>query len=142
VTGIIIKAAGAAVYWSSKKQSNVANSSTEAEYIAAAEAAMSVYAFRVFMEEIGQPQREPTPLLMDNQSAILCMEAEKATARRKHINVKYHYVREQFHAGNIKASWIQTADQQADICTKPLPRPAFIRLQAAVLGLPTPSSDG
>jgi len=55
--------------------------------------------------------------------------------RRKHINVKYHYLRHQVAKGFIRLVWVETSEQEADFFTKPLPHEAFIRLRKLVMGL-------
>jgi hypothetical protein len=136
-TGIILKLAGAAINWFSQKQSCVAQSSTEAEYIAANEAARDVHWARVFLSEIDCAQPKPTPLFIDNSTAIRMALEEGNTSRRKHINVKHHYVREQAAEGFIDLQWIPTAEQQADIMTKALALEQFTLLRDLVMGQET-----
>ncbi len=69
-SGYMFKLAGAAVSWSSKKQTSVALSSTKAKYIAGAHAAKEVVWLRQLLSELGLGTRHPTTLLIDNQSAI------------------------------------------------------------------------
>ena len=85
--------AGGAVSWSSKKQTSVTLSSTEAEYIAGAHAAKETVWLRQLLTELGIPVNTPTTLLMDNQSAIAIVHNPEFHNRTKHINVRYHFLR-------------------------------------------------
>jgi hypothetical protein len=140
-TGVVLKIAGVAFNWMSQRQSCVAQSSTEAEYIAANEAARDIHWARVFLSELGCAQPQPTPLFIDNSTTIRMALEEGHTSRRKHINVKHHYVREQAAEGFIDLRWIPTAQQQADIMTKPLAPEQFEPLRSLVMGQVTPHSS-
>ena len=61
--------------------------------------------------------------------------------RRKHINVKYHWIREQVDLGVITTVWVPTDRQLADIFTKALPKPIFIKMREAVRGARPLSED-
>ena len=133
-TGSLLKLAGAAVVWRSQKQTTIAQSSTEAEYVAASETAREIYPLRVQLAHLDHAQPEPTTLAIDNTTTILVATEEGNMQRRKHINVKYHYLRHQVAKGFIRLAWVPTAEQEADIFTKALPYDAFIRLRQLVMG--------
>ena len=126
---------GGAISWKSEKQSTIALSSTEAEYIAASEAAREIMGFRTFLNDIHYPQTLPTDLYVDNLTAINMTKEEGHNDRRKHINVKYHYIRERVQEKDINIKWIETKEQQADILTKPLPKDTFTYLRKLVMGV-------
>jgi hypothetical protein len=132
-SGVLFMLANSAVQWSSQKQSNVACSSSEAEYIAASEAARENYSLRVFLADVDAAQPEPTPLHIDNQTAIRMALEEGNRGRRKHINVRHHYLREQVAEGFLSLHWIPTADQPADVLTKAVSRAAFMKHQAFIM---------
>ena len=134
ITGIVLTMAGAAVVWASKKQSNVALSSGEAEYIAASEAAKDVAWLREFLRELSEPQRHPTPLYIDSSTAISFTKDEVNQQRRRHINVKYHHIREKIAEREITVGWIPTELQIADLMTKPFHRERFEFLRESVMG--------
>ena len=135
-TGILIKLGqfGGALMWSSKKQSTVALSSTEAEYTAACECGREVQHFRRFLANLGIPQQFPTTLFIDNQTTIRMIVDEGNEARRKHIRVKYHYIKQLYEEGAIFPQWVKTQDQQADILTKSLTRQPFEKIRSLVMG--------
>ena len=134
ISGSLFILANAAVGWQSQKQKTVSVSSSEAEYVSASEASRTIIWYRTILSALGLPQ-EPTVLFMDNQTSIRFATEESCTPRRKHINVKYHYIREQILSGLIQPKWIPTAEQLADIFTKPLGRIAFARLRDTIMGL-------
>ena len=133
-SGCILVLGGAAVSWNSTKQQNVALSSTEAEYMAASEAAREVVWMRTLLSEIGAPQTAPTPLRIDNQTAIRMALEEGNQGRRKHINVKHHFIRELAIDELIHLEWVPTTEQQADILTKAPSHKQFFKLRALVMG--------
>lgn len=121
-TGYVFLLGGGAVSWRSKRQPTVALSTTEAEYMALAEAAREAIWLRLFLSELGFSQRSAITIFDDNQGAISLARNPVHHARTKHIDVRYHYVREQVAAGTINVLYCVTHDMVADILTKPLAR--------------------
>jgi hypothetical protein len=121
-SGYVFKLAGGAVSWSSKKQTSVALSSTEAEYIAAAHAAKEAVWLRCFLGELGQCVTLPTTLYIDNQSAITITQNPEFHNCTKHIEVRYHFLRHQFMQGKVDLVYTPTREQVADTLTKGLTR--------------------
>ena len=113
---------GAAISWSSKKQTTVSLSSTEAEYVAAARAAQEAMWIHTFLSEIGHPLKEPIKFYVDNQSAIKLVENPVAHDRTKHIDIKYHFIRDIESRKIISVKYCPTNDQVADVLMKPLSR--------------------
>lgn len=103
------------------------------KYIAAAEAAKSVIALRRLLGEIGATQSKPTPLLMDNQTAIRMALVESQQGRRKHIDVKHHKIVE-LNGKELSCQWVSTVDELADLLTKALPQRVFDHLRDIILG--------
>jgi hypothetical protein len=100
-SGIVFFLAGNPVTWQTAKQRVVALSSCEAEYIAAAAAAcQGVWLARLLTDMIGTESRAPE-LLVDNQSAIALSKNPVFHERSKHIDVRYHYIRECVDEGRI-----------------------------------------
>jgi hypothetical protein len=136
-SGGLLKMAGAGVYWNSTKQDCIALSSSESEYIAASDLSREIRWARVFLAGIHFAQPEPTPFHIDNRVAINMAREEGNEGRRKHINIRYHFIREQVNEDMISLQWVETAAQQADILTKALPRDQFIHLRSLVMGIPS-----
>ncbi len=134
-TGVVLKLANVAVCWISQKQGTVSLSSSEAEYVAASESVRDILWLRTLLDDLNQAQQQPTTLFIDNATAI-CMATDESNSggRRKHINVKYHFLRDQISSQTIRIEWVQTADQQADIMTKALDRNTFSRLRDLITG--------
>lgn len=124
-TGYLSMLAGAPVTWSSHRQGCVSRSTTEAEYIAASTAAQEIMWLRTMLTELQVTSNEPTTLLVDNQSAIRLMKNSEHHKLTKHIDVKYHYIRECVENQNIIVKYVPSEKQLADFSTKALPREKF-----------------
>nr|QBH67615.1 retrovirus-related pol polyprotein [Ustilago esculenta] len=106
--------------WLSKRQPLVVTSTTYAEYITMAEACKEITWSRQLLAELSFEIHKPTPLYVDNQAAIYLSKDPKDHQRNKHINIKYHFVREKQLDGTIIVTNIPTLGQLADSLTKPL----------------------
>lgn len=120
-SGHVFTMAGGPVSWASKLQPTVALSTAEAEYMGFTRAAQQVIWMGSFLEEVGLPQEFPFTILTDNSSAIALATSTKSHARAKHIDIRYHYIREKV-PKFIDLRHVPSADNHADILTKPLPR--------------------
>lgn len=118
-TGYIIMYGGGPISWSSRKQSTVALSTTEAEYIAAAECSKKLLLLKSLIEEL--TDRAPhANLKVDNQSAICLIKNGMVNKRSRYIDVKYHYIHHVVKKKKINVEYCQTEMQYADILTKAL----------------------
>ena len=117
-TGFIFLMAGGAISWASRRQPTVSLSSTEAEYKAASDACRQMMWLRVFGEELGDDISSATPLCMDNQGAIFLAENPAIDRRTKHVEVRYHFIREYSANGNVDIYYVATKEQLADSLTK------------------------
>lgn len=128
ITGYVFVLANGAVSWSSKKQTSVALSSTEAEYMAASAATKEAIWIRTLIRELNMiPSPKPTLLLLDNQSAMSLAKNSVFHDRTKHISIRHHFIREQLEMGEVAVDYISTNAQVADILTKGLTREKHIR---------------
>jgi hypothetical protein len=113
------------VTWSSKKQPIIALSTAEAEYVAGTHSTKEAIWIRAFLCEFEPDYANPTPLNCDNQSAIALAKDARYHARTKHIDIRYHFIREQVEGGTITIQYVPSQENVADIFTKALPRPQF-----------------
>ena len=123
-SGYVFILNGAAVSWRSSKQSVVATSTTEAEYIAASEAAKEGVWMKEFITELGVvlSALDPMVIYCDNTGAIANAKEPRCHNKTKHIILRFHSIREYVQAGNVKICKIHTDLNVADPLTKPLPR--------------------
>jgi hypothetical protein len=113
-TGYCFKLEEGLISWYSKGQDTVAFSAAEAENIAPTEAAKEAIWFRVFLEELGFPQK-CTVLHEDNQVCILLSKNPQLHARKKHIRIKYHFIREKVLLKELEWKYASTKHQLADM---------------------------
>nr|GAT46002.1 predicted protein [Mycena chlorophos] len=122
ISGYVFTLNGAAISWSSRQQEITALSMTEAEYISITYCAKEALWFRKFIGELFGPIHTPLTIYNDNQSAIALAYAELGQfhARTKHIDVRYHFIRDHIQAETLKLVYCPTTEMLADIFTKPL----------------------
>ncbi|KAF7337422.1 Transcription factor [Mycena sanguinolenta] len=125
---------GGTICWSAKKQSVVALSTAEAEYIAMTRATKEAMWIRQFMGELFGVFIEPTVLHVDNQSAIAMAKNDSFHSRTKHIALPYHFVRHAVASSTITLSWVPSDANLADLFTKTLDSTKTSRLSRG-LGL-------
>ena len=128
-SGYMFCIAGGPVSWRSKKQSTVALSTAEAEYVALSSAAQECVWMRRLNSELGNSRGEPTTVMEDNQSCIVMAKNPQHHGRSKHIDIKYHFVRELVENETIKLKYCPTKEKIADILTKGLNREQFCYLR-------------
>jgi hypothetical protein len=120
------------VSWLSQKQKVVAQSSYEAEYIAAATAACQGVWLRRLLGDLMNKEEERVVLNIDNKSAISLCKNPVHHDRSKHIDTKYHYIRECVEESKIEVNYVCTDDQLADILTKSLGRLKFLEMRGKI----------
>jgi transposase InsO family protein len=120
VSGTVFTIAGGAVTWQAQRQKSVALSTVEAEYMAACQAAKDAVWLRAFLTGLGLSASAPTNILCDSQGAIALAKNPEHHQRSKHIDLRYHFVREQVTGGAITLVYVPTKDMVADQLTKPL----------------------
>jgi hypothetical protein len=124
------------VAWSAQKQTIIALSTAEAEYIALTMVMCKILYLQALIAELYEPIIPPIPVYCDNQGAITLTTNNKFHAHTKHIDLQYHYVRSLVQSGLLNLQFCPTEDNIADIFTKALPRPRLTKLRAG-LGLDT-----
>ena len=116
------------------KQEHTAQSSTEAEYMAAAAAAKEAVWLRRLLMDLRQLQRQTTVINEDNRGCIALSSNPVKHERNKHVQVKFHYTREAVDKGEVILVYKATQDIIADIITKPMDVGNFIRCSEALIG--------
>lgn len=124
-TGFFIKFGKIPIVWGSQKQTSVSMSTTESEYIAASETVRElIWILRLFRGLVKDKIEKPI-MLVDNQSAIKLVKNPEFHRKTKHIEVRYHFVRNAHEEKVFDLDYINTNNQIADILTKPLSRDRF-----------------
>jgi len=118
-SGVITLLNGNPIHWWSKRQSMVALSSTEAEYIALGEAAKDAVWLREWLTAV-LGVTVPIRVLCDNQAALKIAANDADSARTRHYSARHHYVRSLINSHQLKLEWVSTAEQAADLLTKQL----------------------
>jgi hypothetical protein len=140
--GYVITYAGCPMHWASKMQTEIALSSTEAEYIALSQSMREVIPIMWLLQEAAdqginfnntKPKVHCT-VFEDNEGAIEIANVPKMRPRTKHLNLKYHHFREEVKKGTISIYHVSTKDQMADIFTKPLEEGQFTKLRMSMIG--------
>ncbi|KAG6512493.1 hypothetical protein ZIOFF_030614 [Zingiber officinale] len=108
------------VSWNSQKHKTVALSSCEAEFMAATTAACHALWLRSLTSELTGEKPKPVTLFVDNKSAIALMKNPVFHGRSKHIDTRFHFIRECVEKGQILVEFVNTGEQRADVLTKAL----------------------
>lgn len=120
VTGYIFCMNNRCISWNSQRQHVVALSTSEAEYMAASDAARHLNWIREFLFDIFYQQTSPTPFHIDSTSALSVITEQAIKKRSKHIDRRFHHIREQHQTGRIEIIRIPTTEMLAEFLTKPL----------------------
>ncbi|KAG4039793.1 hypothetical protein PC123_g24658 [Phytophthora cactorum] len=119
-TGFVFTLAGGAISWMSRRQSIVALSTAEAEYVAECEATMEAAAASNILQEVMPQRTVDLRLGIDNQAAHVLATNPTYSRRTRHIELRWHFVREQVQKGAIELHKVKGNENPADAFTKPL----------------------
>jgi histone deacetylase 1/2 len=141
-TGYVIMFEGCPLVWASKLQTEIALSSTEAEYIALSTATREIIPLLDFLKEAkekGIPidvhdAAIQCKIFENNSGAIEMAKVPKMRPRTKHLNIKYHFFRQHVQAGLLSVHAVKTEEQIADIFTKPLSEELFQTHHRSIIG--------
>jgi len=111
--------------WCSKKQEIVAQSTAEAEFIAATAAVNQALWLKKILSDLSMEEREPTEISIDNQAVIAISHNPVFHGKTKHFNIKLYFLREVQKNGDLKLIYCKSEDQLTDLFTKPLPVSRF-----------------
>ena len=125
VSGFFVKLDDSVISWGSRKQSTVALSTTESEFIAASTAIQEMIWIKRLMKPLHDDNLPKPILYIDNQSAIQIIKDLRYHCKTKHIDIKYKFIREYYNDGMFTIVCVNTVNQQADILTKALPVKSF-----------------
>ena len=131
-SGYVFQVDGAPISWCSKKQPVVALSSCEAEYIAGSYAACQAVWLEELLKELQIGVQKPLKMMVDNVSAINLAKNPISHGRSKHIDVRYHFLREQVNKGVLEMVYCPTEVQLADAFTKALKTDRFEMLRQKI----------
>ena len=108
------------ISWFNRKQSSIALNTVEAEYIAACLAYSEAIWIHKILESLFDAEIYVTDILCDNQSCIKMIENTVFHAKSKHIEVRYHFIRDMVQKGSKNLKYVPTEKQVEDVLTKPL----------------------
>jgi hypothetical protein len=124
-SGCFFSLGSGVISWYNRKQKSVALSSTEAEYMAAIQTSCEAIWLRKMLRNIFETDLVPTTIFCDNQSCIKLSENPVFHDKSKHIEIRYHFIRDTIQKGVVKLQYISTNEQVANILTKALPKGNF-----------------
>jgi len=117
------------ISWNSQKQKMVALSSCEAEFMAATAAACQALWLRSLLAELTGEELKKIKLFVDNKSAIALMKNPVFRGRSKHIDTRFHFIRDCVEEGHIAVEFISSEEQRADALTKALPAARLVTMR-------------
>jgi hypothetical protein len=121
-SGFVVKVGTGAISWSSRLQSIVALSTTEAEFVAAVSAGQEILWLRNLFSELGFSITGPSTLYIDNQSALAVAKNPEHHGRMKHLDLRFYWLRDEVEKGRIGMVHLRTSQMPADLLTKALSR--------------------
>lgn len=128
-SGYVFLLSSGAISWLSKKQPIVTLSTTEAEFVAAVGCASKTVWLRRITAKLGCVHDKGTVVYCDNSSTIKLSKNSVMDGRSRHIDVRFHFLRELVQNGVIDLVHCGTKEQVADLMTKPLQLDAFLKLR-------------
>lgn len=117
-TGYVFTFGGSAISWNTKRQSTVALSTTEAEFMAMTEAAKEALWLKQLLSEILMEEIKPIKIYSDNKGALLLVNNNSYSARSKHIDIKYRFLHEKVSSSQLELEYLPSEQMPADMLTK------------------------
>ena len=125
----MLSANGPAISWKSKKQKSVALSTCEAEYMALSATCQEVAYLCRLLKDIVKRDFEPVTIKNDNQGAIALCKNPVKHMQSKHIDIRYHFVRDYYQSKKINLEYVPSNENVADVFTKPVRKPTLLKLK-------------
>jgi hypothetical protein len=123
------------VCWRSKAQRGVTLSSSKAEYVAMSEAVKEIKFIYYLLREIGIEVNPPITVKTDNVGTIFMAQNASSSVRTRHIDTRYHYVRENSEEGIIKIEFVKSIEKDSDIFTKNVSQEIYDKHVTKFLGV-------
>jgi hypothetical protein len=120
MSGYVFLASGEAITWKSKKQSIIALSTTESEYVALSESGRQACWLRNLYGKLGFPQTKPTVINSDNEGSVSMTQDPQFHAQSKHIALCHHWVKDLVNDNVLEIHNVCNPEQMADVLTKAL----------------------
>ena len=120
--------ASLSICWQSRAQKTIALSSTEAKYMAMSDCSRQIVWIQSLFGEMGINMAR-IPICGDNQGSIFIANNPVTEKRSKHIDIRYHYIREVIEANKVECFFIPGEDNPADMFTKNLAFPKFSKFR-------------
>lgn len=121
-----MNADSALISWKSKKQRNVALSSCEAEYVSLTFAIQEAKFLQQLLIDMTNVEVKPMMLFVDNQGAIKLAKNPVYHQRSKHIDIRYHFIRNEVMSKNVDLVYVPSSENKADMFTKPVTKTKLI----------------
>ena len=129
-SGFVFMISGAVISWNSKKQTCVALSTAEAEYIALAKAAQESVWLQRLLSDMGEHLTNPMTIFEDNQSRTAMTKNPVSWKSEAHIDIKFHFIREQAIGKTAELKYCRSSEMIADMMTKGLCKVQFAKLRS------------
>ena len=125
---------GPSISWKSRKQPTVALSSCEAKYMALTVATQEAMFLTMLLKDFGLEPNKPVKIFGDNQGSIALVKIPSVT-RSKHIDIKFHFIRDAYTNGAIDIIYVPTDKNIADLMTKPPTKVKLDKFRQMLFGM-------
>ena len=127
---IMLSKNGPVISWKSKKQNSVALSTCEAEYMSLSATCQEAAYLCQLLKDILKQTFEPVVIKNDNQGAIALCKNPVKHMKTKHIDIRYHFVRDYYQSKRIILQYVPSNENLADVFTKPVRRPTLQKFKS------------
>jgi hypothetical protein len=134
VTGFVIYVMGALILWRSRGQKSVTLLSSEAEYVALSEVCAEIMFIKQVLEFLKVKVELPIVVNVDNVGAIYLASNATTSQRTRHIDVRYHFVRDYVEDGVVQIVFVRSEDNDADMFTKNVSKDVYKRHMEKYMG--------